>query len=135
MRQLFLIAAAALLTGCVVHGSHPAPAYPPAPVAVHPPGPPPHAPAHGYRTKHGGVDLRFDTGIGVYLVLGHPDYYWWDDHYWWFHDGVWQWSVSWGGSYVNVGDPGRVPPGLAKKHGKGQDKDKGKGKGKDKDKK
>lgn len=49
------------------------------------PGPPPHAPAHGHRHKHrdGGrdVELVFDSGLGVYVVLGFPDRYYWDGRY------------------------------------------------------
>ncbi|MFQ5585276.1 MAG: hypothetical protein ACE5GF_00390, partial [Thermodesulfobacteriota bacterium] len=34
-------------------------------------GPPPHAPAHGYRHKHRhGVELMFDGGLGVYIAVG-----------------------------------------------------------------
>eukprot|EP01156_Anaeramoeba_ignava_P014906 Anaeramoba_ignava/a610878_11.p2 GENE.a610878_11~~a610878_11.p2 ORF type:complete len:139 (-),score=4.37 a610878_11:988-1404(-) len=39
-------------------------------------GPPPHAPAHGYRHKHqDGRQLVFDTSIGAYVVIGLPDTY------------------------------------------------------------
>ena len=43
-------------------------------------GPPPHAPAHGYRAKHQGHNLKFDTGLGVYIVVDIPDTY--------FHNGL-----------------------------------------------
>ena len=40
------------------------------------PGPPPWAPAHGHRHEHReGVELRYDAGLGVYLVVGHPRHY------------------------------------------------------------
>ena len=44
-------------------------------------GPPPWAPAHGYRHKHHGADLVFDAHIGVYVVVGHPHVYFHDGHY------------------------------------------------------
>ena len=48
-------------------------------------GPPPHAPAHGYRHKHQhqGQDLEFvfDSDLGVYIVVGVPDRYYWNGYY------------------------------------------------------
>lgn len=44
-------------------------------------GPPPWAPAHGYRHKHHhGPELVFNAHFGVYTVVGHPHVY--------FHDGA-----------------------------------------------
>ena len=43
-------------------------------------GPPPHAPAHGYRHKHRGHTLEYDHELGVYIVIG------WVGHY--FIDGI-----------------------------------------------
>jgi hypothetical protein len=52
-------------------------------------GPPPWAPAHGYRHKHqrayqsrpDTVDLVFDSGMGVYVVVGVPNVYYFDGVY------------------------------------------------------
>jgi hypothetical protein len=52
-------------------------------------GPPPWAPAHGYRRKYehayqhrdSTVDLVFDSGLGVYIVVGIPNYYYWNGTY------------------------------------------------------
>lgn len=70
-----------LLSGCMVidsrdrDGHHPDRSY-------HRPGPPPHAPAHGYRHKHhDGHDLEYDTELGVYIVLRVPDTYFNDTVY------------------------------------------------------
>ncbi len=50
--------------------------------SYHRQGPPPHAPAHGYRHKHGdGHDLEYDSEIGVYIVVRIPDTYYRDDLY------------------------------------------------------
>jgi hypothetical protein len=39
-------------------------------------GPPPHAPAHGYRHKHhDGHQLEYNTRIGVYVVVNMPETY------------------------------------------------------------
>jgi len=78
------------LGGCVhhVHASH-APS-----VHGRGHGPPPHAPAHGHRHKRhrDDVELVFDGSLGVYLVVGHPDYYWHGDRYLRWASG--RWSVS-----------------------------------------
>jgi hypothetical protein len=86
-------------------------------------GPPPHAPAHGYRHKHReGVDLIFDAHRGVYVVAGHPACYWQDDHY--YRDRGSRWEVS-----VSIQGPWRItatsslPSGLMAENGK---KEKGK---------
>ena len=42
----------------------------------HKPGPPPHAPAHGYRHKHqNGHELEYDSKAGAYIVLNVPETY------------------------------------------------------------
>ncbi len=59
-------------------------------------GPPPHAPAHGYRYKHAqhGVELVFDAKLRVYVVAGHLNHYFHDGHYYRQRDGTWQVSVD-----------------------------------------
>ena len=82
----------------------------------HKPGPPPHAPAHGYRHKrHSGPELVFDSALGVYLVGGNEHHYFHEGHYLRWHDGVWQLSASLGGGWVVVA-PTRVPGRLVDKH-------------------
>ncbi len=44
-------------------------------------GPPPHAPAHGYRHKHHSHDLEYDSDLGIYVVIGLPDHYFIDGVY------------------------------------------------------
>lgn len=116
-------------------------------------GPPAHAPAHGYRKKHGNHDMSYDSGLGVYVVLGAPSIYWWDNFYWRLRDGIWVQASVFDGPWLVVENSyQKVPPGLAKKHGygkgssssnssnnaneksKGQDKEKNKNKEKNKDK-
>ena len=48
----------------------------------HKTGPPPHAPAHGYRYKHqDGVELEYDSGIDAYLVIKFPGTYFYNGLY------------------------------------------------------
>jgi hypothetical protein len=121
-----LAAAAFFATGCVAH--HHYPSGPP--VVVHEPGPPPHAPAHGYRHKHhrDGVDLVFDTSLGVYVVVGHIDHWFSDDHYYRVRDGRWFIASHFDGPWAVV-QVDRLPTGLKVKHGGAKLKGKGKSKG------
>ena len=102
-----MISAVTLLSGCAVYPVHHHDAgY----------GPPPHAPAHGYRHKYLGHELVFDANLGVYVVVDlhdhyyHNDYFYRYDHDHWYysHDNDRDWR-----EYKN----GKLPPGLAKKHG------------------
>lgn len=77
-------------------------------------GPPPHAPAHGHRAKHpDGVEVVYDSGSGVYVVVGFPDHYYCNGHYYRFHDDNWQVSVRIDGVWEFVADRD-LPPGLRK---------------------
>ena len=81
-------------------------------------GPPPHAPAHGYRHKlnhHGGVQISFDSGIGVYVVAGHSDVFFWDDHFYRWHDSGWQTSAGLDRGWIQVATA-KLPGHLARKH-------------------
>ena len=100
-------------------------------------GPPPHAPAHGYRHKHGdGVVLVFEASLGVYVVSGHKDLYYHKDRYYRLYKSKWQSSGKIDGPWRKSPD-NKIPPGLQENvaeaddsKGKGKDEDKGKGKGK-----
>ena len=95
--------------------------------------PPAHAPAHGNRRKQvAGVELVFDTGLGVYVVVGHPDHYYHEGHFYRLSGGVWEMSLKIDGGWAFAsGKP--LPPGLRAK-GNGKFKNRGKavarGKGK-----
>ncbi len=97
-------------------------------------GPPPHAPAHGYRQKHrrSGADLVFDSGLGVYLVVGLGHYFYRDRFYRWRND-AWQISVNAHGPW-NWIDGSAVPGRLFKSKAKGRGKGKGRGRGRGRDK-
>lgn len=114
-----LALAAALPLGACIHHHHGGPG---AEVVVQERGgPPPHAPAHGYRRKHhvqhgSDVELVFDSGLGVYVVVGFPDVYFYANSFFRFGDIGWQISVRPDGGWA-VADSGRVPPGLQKSKG------------------
>jgi hypothetical protein len=81
-------------------------------------GPPPHAPAHGYRRKmhvDNGPDLQlvFDSGLGAYVVVGIPDLYFLDGHYFRFASSGWQISVHHDSGWA-VAVQSDVPSGLWK---------------------
>jgi hypothetical protein len=97
------------LGGC--HGVFLAP-RPSEPVVVNQTGPPSHAPAHGYRHKHqSGAELRFDSSLGVYIVVGHTDIYFHDGWFIRMRSGTWQISATLGGPW-NPKPAEWVPPGL-----------------------
>lgn len=94
-------------------------------------GPPPHAPAHGYRHKHqtDDVELVFDSHRGVYVVVDFPNHYFLDGLYFRFSDSGWFVSSSIAGDWKAAKDD-QVPPRLlvatrgGQKHGRklGHDK-------------
>ncbi len=89
-----------------------------------PPGPPPHAPAHGYRCKNSeGVQLMFDSGMGLYLVVGYRDYYFNEGRYYRWHGSAWQVSRHINRGWGPASDKA-VPPGLRKTHSHGHKKGK-----------
>lgn len=94
-------------------------------------GPPPHAPAHGYRHKHQhGVELEYDSGIGAYIVVEHPDTCFHNGLYLRFSSsGHWVVAAHFDGPW-RVAVENDVPPKLKKNKGKGRGKGKGRKKGK-----
>ncbi len=126
MRRLFILLAALsalLLSACVSHQPH---------HYGYEQGPPPHAPAHGYRAKHGHHDLVYDSGLGAYVVLGYDDLYYLDDHYYRFHDGYWLYSRYIDDDWRRI-DYDHVPSRLrhSRDHGDRDHKHRGRGRGYD----
>jgi hypothetical protein len=85
-------------------------------------GPPPHAPAHGYRHKYReqGVELVYDSGRGVYIVVDLPDHYYCDGRFFRLHNARWEVSLQVSGGWKPVYEDS-IPPGL---RGKGKAKGK-----------
>ena len=94
-------------------------------------GPPPHAPAHGYRHKHAiQVELEFDSHMGVYVVLEIPGVYFHDGLYIRLSGGKWEVAAHFNGPWRKAKNKD-IPSGLKK--GKGAAKSrKGHGKSKKK---
>lgn len=105
----FVVAIAA--SGCVHY--HPAASE----SSVHAKGPPPHAPAYGYRHAYydAGVELAFDDGLGVYAVVGRPGHYWYSGRYVHWESGSWRASVRLDGAWVVISDH-EIPEKLAMKY-------------------
>ena len=105
----------AMLGGCVYHHQH----RPPDEQAeARKGGPPPWAPAHGYRHKHqGGVDLVFDSDLEVYVVVGYPGHYFHRDRYYRHVDGHWRIGLSINGLWSRVRLEA-VPTGIRHRHEK-----------------
>jgi len=85
-------------------------------------GPPPHAPAHGYRHKYQehGVELVYDSGLGVYVVVDFPNHFYFKGHYYRHRDSKWEIGVRVDGPWKVVAEKS-LPPGLrGKKKGKGK---------------
>ncbi len=80
-------------------------------------GPPPHSARNGYQRPYGGHDVRYDARLGVYLVVGMPDYYYLDNYYYRYdrHRNNWYYSQNLKRDWRNY-DERRLPPGLAKKY-------------------
>ncbi len=82
-------------------------------------GPPARAPAHGHRHYQGvnRVELSFDSGLGVYLVVGHLHHYFLEGHYLRVEAGHWLISTHLDGPW-HPHAVQELPPGLRAKHGK-----------------
>jgi hypothetical protein len=96
-------------------------------------GPPPHAPAHGYRRKQvHGVELVFDSQLGVYVVIGHPGHYYYDGYFYRLKGGVWEMSLKieggWGPKSAKPLPPGLRNKSYAKANGNANGKSKNHGK-------
>ena len=84
-------------------------------------GPPPHAPAHGYRHKHQGVELAYDSGLGVYVAVELPNHFYLKGHYYRHRETHWEIGVHVDGPWEVVAEES-LPKGLRGKKGKGKPK-------------
>ena len=93
-------------------------------------GPPPHAPANGYRYKYQGHDFVYDANLGVYLVVGYADYYFLDNYYYRYRNNGWYSSRYFDRDWKQY-KKDKLPPGLVRKyrdqgrndHNRGRDHD------------
>ena len=91
-------------------------------------GPPGHAPVHGYRSHarahHADYELRFDSDLGVHVVGGLQDVYFHADRFYRNRNGSWELALRLDGPWSRASTKS-LPPGLAKRHGKGRGGPKG----------
>ena len=91
------------------------------------PGPPPHAPAHGYRRKYRGAELVYDSSRGIYVVIDFPNHYYFKGHYYRLGEAQWEVGVNLEGPWGFI-SYGELPKGLRiEKKGKGKARGKSKG--------
>ena len=76
-------------------------------------GPPPYAPAHGYRHHYHNHDMIYDSGIRAYILVGLPGYYYDDGFYFRYSNIGWQFSVRLNDGW-RATDERRVPKTLWK---------------------
>ena len=74
-------------------------------------GPPPHAPAHGYRHKHGDMVLVYDSALEVYLIGGRSNYYFHDKHYYRSTSSGWEITAHFEGPWKPISTK-KLPKGL-----------------------
>lgn len=86
-------------------------------------GPPPHAPAHGYRDKHpeDGVVLTYDSKLAVYVVTGYTHCYFTNGVYFRYMDDTWKLSKRVAGPWKIVIERD-VPSGLKERYAEYHDK-------------
>ena len=82
-------------------------------------GAPPDSPEHGYRYKQSdGIELIFDSGIGVYVVSGNSYEYYHQGIYYRWNNNSWEESPQINEGWAPAPEE-RVPPGLRKAHSHG----------------
>jgi len=77
--------------------------------------PPPAHPRHGHRHSHAGVELVFNSDLGVYLVVDRHNHFYTEGRFYRYAYDGWQISTELEGGWHQVARPS-LPPGLAKKH-------------------
>jgi hypothetical protein len=95
-------------------------------------GPPPHAPAHGYRHKHNrdAVVLTYDSGIAVYVVSGYKNCWYNDGVYFRLSGSTWEMSARISGPWKVAVVDRDVPVKLKSKYTVAKSKPAKKGKSK-----
>jgi hypothetical protein len=76
-------------------------------------GPPPHAPAHGYRHKHENNTLVFDSRLDLYIVKGYSNYYFHHNRYYRDTRSGWEFTAHIEGPWKPIATK-NLPKGLRK---------------------
>lgn len=110
----FLIAilsvSALTITGCAVYPVQQDYAY-----EQYSYGPPPYAPAHGYRATYHTHNMVYDSHLGVYVLLGLPDHYYYDHVYYRYNRDNWYYRHNDKDKWRKY-DKRKLPAGLARKY-------------------
>jgi hypothetical protein len=78
-------------------------------------GPPAHARAHGYRNKQvAGVELSYDSGLGLYVVIGRDNHYYTGGYFYRCQGAVWEISSDPNSGWRSISRES-LPPGLQMK--------------------
>jgi hypothetical protein len=78
-------------------------------------GPPPHAPAHGYRRKNRqGMEMTFDSHLGVYIMMNYPMHYYFDGRYYRKNKNKWESSKDINKKWKGIKKQ-KLPKGLQNK--------------------
>ena len=51
-------------------------------------------PMHGYRHVHGGIEMVYDSGMGLYIVTGYPNHFFYGGRYYHYREPNWEISVN-----------------------------------------
>jgi hypothetical protein len=51
-------------------------------------------PAHGYRQVQGGIEMVYDSGMGLYIVTGYPNNFFYSGRYYRYREPNWEISVN-----------------------------------------
>ena len=98
------------LAGCAVYPAYPG--YADGPYSY---GPPPYAPAPGYRTSYPAHNMRYDGQLGVYVLLDLPDHYYFNNVYYKYSRNNWFYRYQDRDKWRSF-DGRKLPPGLARKY-------------------
>ena len=74
---------------------------------------------YGYRDGYSYYrpDLRYDNRLGVYIVVGMPNHYYYDDRFYRYRGDRWYSSTQLSGGWRQTSYR-RLPPGLANRYGR-----------------
>jgi hypothetical protein len=106
----FLAGFVITLSGCAVYPAHHDFAY-----EQRGYGPPPYAPAHGYRTKIHGHNMLYDAHLGVYVLLDLHDHYYHNLVYYKYNKKNWYYRQHDKDKWRKY-DKRKLPEGLSRKY-------------------
>ena len=107
---VILAVSALTITGCAVYPAHQNYAY-----EQYNYGPPPYASSYSYREKYHAHNMVYDRHLGVYVLLGLPDHYYYNNVYYRFSKNNWYYRHNDKDKWRKY-DKRKLPEGLARKY-------------------